>query len=656
MPTIASPLPGTSSLLLPLDELRAPSGCRPILELTVDGKRFQNSIISWDFQKDVQTAAGSGNFEIFFTEEVFNFMKQQSEFLLKAGWRYRDGHQILKEFTSGTLENVTLKNYNINIEYKDLGKKLEESITCSYTQKKRSFIITDLIKRGGLKPVVDFTGVKDDVIDFSSEQSSGGAGGSGRNPYQTAGLQLSCRFGTPKMGSPPANASTISGKGYPASACVKIPWEQFEFEWVNYCPACGKSGTLCSTLGPGGQPGGMRCCEKKGGCTADYCAVSGLSLECFDGRPNAASCKPGCGHRLTAAGGNTTTGGTGTDTTSTGAVPVDASMQDTAMEAPTSNTTSTSQGRTIWDMIIELCDPAEHDLQVFVWMDKCYVQRVPDPNTAKLWIDEELNLILDSPNIKEGDPKLPNTVEVLYTHKANPPKAVARNQIMADKYGPILEQHKKYDFGQKEAQNFADRRLGIINRDGGFTFDASVLGHPDWYIGRWTRTRVPLNLLEDIYYITRIAHKISAGSTWTVDGTFTEYRETIETGGGKGDDTTGDKQSILDRIGKEESRFGSVQGHCSRASCYEREGTGNCWADAEWLYNKLNAAGIPARIMGNRGGSYPRHTWIEINMGSGWTTYPYAKYGSKHTGVPSGVGRVFVLIKEGGTNAHISGV
>lgn len=130
----------------------------------------------------------------------------------------------------------------------------------------------------------------------------------GANPYQTAALQIRSRFGTPRMGNPPSNAGTISGRGYPASVCVKIPWAQYNFTWVNYCPACGRSGTLCSTIQPGGQPGGMRCCESKGGCTADYCAVSGLSLECSDGNPNAARCNPGCGHRLTAAG-STAAGG-----------------------------------------------------------------------------------------------------------------------------------------------------------------------------------------------------------------------------------------------------------------------------------------------------------------------------------------------------------
>lgn len=127
----------------------------------------------------------------------------------------------------------------------------------------------------------------------------------GANPYQTAALQVKSRFGKPKMGNPPSNAGKISGSGYPASVCVKIPWKKYKFTWVNYCPSCGKSGTLCSTLGPGGQPGGVRCCESKGGCTADYCAVSGLSLECSDGNPNATRCNPGCGHRLTPAGTTT---------------------------------------------------------------------------------------------------------------------------------------------------------------------------------------------------------------------------------------------------------------------------------------------------------------------------------------------------------------
>lgn len=116
---------------------------------------------------------------------------------------------------------------------------------------------------------------------------------------------------------------------------------------------------------------------------------------------------------------------------------------------------------------------------------------------------------------------------------------------------------------------------------------------------------------------------------------------------------------ILDAIGQEEAQFDDVQ-HVtlygiddqSVIDCY---GYGDCWADACWLYNKLSAAGIEVRIMGyvdGGNGDGWRHTWIEINVGNGWETWNYTKYGSKHAG-DNGYGTPFVLIGPGHAPADI---
>ena len=104
-------------------------------------------------------------------------------------------------------------------------------------------------------------------------------------------------------------------------------------------------------------------------------------------------------------------------------------------------------------------------------------------------------------------------------------------------------------------------------------------------------------------------------------------------------------QAILDSIGKTEAQFEDIQGQSS-ASVMAKVGYGDCWADAEWLYNKLNAAGISARIMGYVGGGtgvWYRHAWVQINTGSGWVNWSYTKYGSQHYG--DGLGAAaYVLI------------
>lgn len=93
-------------------------------------------------------------------------------------------------------------------------------------------------------------------------------------------------------------------------------------------------------------------------------------------------------------------------------------------------------------------------------------------------------------------------------------------------------------------------------------------------------------------------------------------------------------QSIIDSIGYAEAKFQDIQGQSS-ASTMEKLGYGDCWADAEWLYNKLNAAGIPAQIMGYVGGgtgSWYRHAWVRYYNGNSFVDWQYTKYASQHFG------------------------
>ena len=90
-------------------------------------------------------------------------------------------------------------------------------------------------------------------------------------------------------------------------------------------------------------------------------------------------------------------------------------------------------------------------------------------------------------------------------------------------------------------------------------------------------------------------------------------------------------QAKIDAIGYQEAKYLDIQGQSS-ASVMESVGYGDCWADSYWLYNKLSAINVAVRIVQCSGGSYPLHRWVQINIGSGWTTWNYAKYNSKHVG------------------------
>jgi len=117
--------------------------------------------------------------------------------------------------------------------------------------------------------------------------------GSGEmNPWQTRNDNGK----DPSYGDPPSSGACISGTSYPVNSCAgHIPWQEFHFSWLNYCPHCGGIGTLAWEGVP--EQGGIYCTV----CDVDACAVSGFGTTCVGGIGNAppGSCTPACETRLT---------------------------------------------------------------------------------------------------------------------------------------------------------------------------------------------------------------------------------------------------------------------------------------------------------------------------------------------------------------------
>lgn len=113
------------------------------------------------------------------------------------------------------------------------------------------------------------------------------------------------------------------------------------------------------------------------------------------------------------------------------------------------------------------------------------------------------------------------------------------------------------------------------------------------------------------------------------------------------------KQTI-DEIGREETIFTDCQedtnSGCSDWKYMITNGCGDCWADAEFIYNKLSGIGVQARIIGYTNApssnAWYRHAYIEYNDGSGWKYWPYTLYNSSHHGNEGGF-NTFVIIPPG---------
>jgi hypothetical protein len=74
---------------------------------------------------------------------------------------------------NGWIVDETFTQEGTELSFNDSGKLLEQEDTLTYENMYRSKIIEEVIKTAGLIPIVDFTGLNDDVISWTSKSSSG---------------------------------------------------------------------------------------------------------------------------------------------------------------------------------------------------------------------------------------------------------------------------------------------------------------------------------------------------------------------------------------------------------------------------------------------------------------------------------------------------
>lgn len=184
------------------------------------------------------------------------------------------------------LFETTLKN-NINENYLVGGEAYENAVTCTYgdegnvkevpvnnasVESNKNFItvrnnqVSDNYQVIYLYDYSDFLQSPVDITDYS-------------NFFFTYGL------GDPKTESELAEGVTINGAGVTdetitvnmmpsCGCCAGTAYQRYNKSWKNYCPNCGKTGTL--TDNPKGvYEGEITCSMSKGGCDADYCGYCG---------------------------------------------------------------------------------------------------------------------------------------------------------------------------------------------------------------------------------------------------------------------------------------------------------------------------------------------------------------------------------------------
>lgn len=432
-------------------------------------------------------------------------------------------------------------------------------------------------------------------------------------------------------GNTTGSGTCITGQSYPTSGCEQANYSLQSFSWDNYCPACGKTGTLRKAghgaLAYKGPPignsdcSGINCRE----CDSDYCPITGWETS------------GSCLYKLRKCGDPGSTTSTPTDTTST---------PDTITEDSVdveSTTQEVEQPGTIEEELQAICSYKDYHMTV-TQNQEVYIQSRYRPTKADFKVEKWMIKKNSFHYAVRPDPEvenIPTTAKVTY---ANGTIKVSIKELVEQRGEGTPLTDKQSKMNKVEATKHAWGLLFDALREMTLEISFEMLLTGSFSVGSWIEVPNPKFDSWDIYWVDNISMNLDPKSpyTMTVNGLYMPKKQ--ESKGGSAN------LAGLDAIVKQEAKFATAQGVCSSADCFVKNGVGDCWADSEWVYNQLEANGIKARVMAYKGGgnrwNARLHAWVQYYNGSQWVQFPYA---GAHVG-DVGAGTPYVWVGPGRGN------
>ena len=190
---------------------------------------------------------------------------------------------------------------------------------------------------------------------------------------------------------------------------------------------------------------------------------------------------------------------------------------------------SSSGAKSAWDICKEVCGKNNDDVMFIIWGDTVYGRRVPDETYVNLSAKENYNIVQDSITITEANPLTTNTLEVSYGSNEKPNKITLKSDVLVKRYGEIKETLDVGNVSLKEAKAYGTTYLDKILRNSGMQIECQVIGHPEFYIGRWCNFYSPRfdHNEEKAFFITKISQSTSATDANLCNLTMVEYAPNI---------------------------------------------------------------------------------------------------------------------------------
>ena len=194
-----------------------------------------------------------------------------------------------------------------------------------------------------------------------------------------------------------------------------------------------------------------------------------------------------------------------------------------AMGGETTEDGESSPGGTVKDALKKIVSKWDGDIEVKIRDDTVYVNKIPDPTTATLSVDEYTNVLYDSVTVTDANPQTIN----YFTGNYNGNTLTLKDDISIERFGEqkmeatddLFTDIKTLD----EAKKVFYREWHKLRRDSGRSIELKINGDSNFRNGEWCRVYLPSYFIDDYMYISKTSHDTDATSTWQTSLTLVDY-------------------------------------------------------------------------------------------------------------------------------------
>lgn len=178
--------------------------------------------------------------------------------------------------------------------------------------------------------------------------------------------------------------------------------------------------------------------------------------------------------------------------------------------------------------------------------DTVYVNRIPDPTTTKLVLNEYDNVQYDSVTITDLNPDTPNKITMEYEGQI----LTLKDDHMIERFeeNPVEVEPDEFVKSYDDAVSFLQRQWNKIRRESGRQVELKVQGSMKWKTGVWVRVYLPGFLIDDYMYVTRCSHEEDGTGNWTANLTLVDYPPSlgVYSSGDTGEEETEEEEEETD--------------------------------------------------------------------------------------------------------------